>query len=112
VYWPVTDGGTPIYVHSKVLVVDERLTRVGSSNLNNRSMDSAAGEFRLVGQQLECEHLGGTEPVAGQHDSAHERQRMPAAGSANREIIDAGELPPESRSRASECSRHWIIVMG
>ena len=31
-YWPVTDGGTPIYVDSKVLVVDERLTRVGSSN--------------------------------------------------------------------------------
>src|SRR6478672_9775562 len=27
VYWPVTDGGTPIYVHSKVLVVEERLTR-------------------------------------------------------------------------------------
>ena len=38
IYWPVTDGGAPIYVHSKVLVVDARLLRVGSSNLNNRSM--------------------------------------------------------------------------
>jgi phospholipase D1/2 len=38
VYWPVTDGGTAIYVHAKVLVVDERLLRIGSSNLNNRSM--------------------------------------------------------------------------
>ena len=38
VYWPVTDGGAPIYVHSKVMVVDDRLLRVGSSNLNNRSM--------------------------------------------------------------------------
>jgi len=38
VYWPVTDGGSPIYVHSKVLVVDDRLLRIGSSNLNNRSM--------------------------------------------------------------------------
>jgi phosphatidylserine/phosphatidylglycerophosphate/cardiolipin synthase-like enzyme len=38
VYWPVTDGGTPIYVHAKVLVVDDRLLRIGSSNLNNRSM--------------------------------------------------------------------------
>jgi phospholipase D1/2 len=38
VYWPVTDGGTPIYVHSKVLVADDRLLRIGSSNLNNRSM--------------------------------------------------------------------------
>ncbi|MGE2836220.1 phospholipase D-like domain-containing protein [Mycobacterium sp. SMC-4] len=37
-FWPVTDGGTPIYVHSKVLVADQRLLRIGSSNLNNRSL--------------------------------------------------------------------------
>ena len=37
-YWPVTDGGAPIYIHSKVVVVDDRLLRIGSSNLNNRSM--------------------------------------------------------------------------
>jgi phosphatidylserine/phosphatidylglycerophosphate/cardiolipin synthase-like enzyme len=38
IYWPETDGGTPIYIHSKVMVVDDRLLRIGSSNLNNRSM--------------------------------------------------------------------------
>jgi phosphatidylserine/phosphatidylglycerophosphate/cardiolipin synthase-like enzyme len=38
IYWPATDGGAPIYVHSKVMVVDDRLLRIGSSNLNNRSM--------------------------------------------------------------------------
>ena len=38
VYRPVTDGGAPIYVHSKVLVLDDRLLRVRSSNLNNGSM--------------------------------------------------------------------------
>ncbi|WP_020107015.1 phospholipase D-like domain-containing protein [Nocardia sp. 348MFTsu5.1] len=37
-YHPVTAGGEPIYVHAKVLVMDDRLLRVGSSNLNNRSM--------------------------------------------------------------------------
>jgi phospholipase D1/2 len=77
VYWPVTDGGAPIYVHSKVLVVDDRLLRVGSSNLNNRSMgfdsecdiaieagpDTEAHEhirrvILSVRQQLVCEHLG------------------------------------------------------
>ncbi|PWC34766.1 phospholipase [Azospirillum sp. TSO35-2] len=35
---PVTEGGGPIIVHSKVIVVDGRLLRIGSSNLNNRSM--------------------------------------------------------------------------
>jgi phospholipase D1/2 len=37
-YTPVAEGGTHIYVHAKVVVVDDRLLRVGSSNLNNRSM--------------------------------------------------------------------------
>lgn len=37
-YHPVTEGGTPIYVHAKILVVDDRLVRVGSSNVNNRSL--------------------------------------------------------------------------
>lgn len=38
VYWPVVKGGESVYVHSKVLVVDDRLLRIGSSNLNNRSL--------------------------------------------------------------------------
>ena len=37
-YTPVTEGGAAIYVHAKVLVMDDRLLRVGSSNLNNRSL--------------------------------------------------------------------------
>ncbi|OSP54055.1 phospholipase D-like domain-containing protein [Pseudoruegeria sp. SK021] len=35
---PVTAQGTHIYVHAKVVIMDDRLLRVGSSNLNNRSM--------------------------------------------------------------------------
>jgi phosphatidylserine/phosphatidylglycerophosphate/cardiolipin synthase-like enzyme len=77
VYYPVTDGGTPIYVHSKVMVIDDRLLRIGSSNLNNRSMgfdsecdvaieagaDSADGDgvrrtITCVRDQLLAEHLG------------------------------------------------------
>jgi phospholipase D1/2 len=37
-YTPVTAGGAAIYVHAKVLVMDDGLLRVGSSNLNNRSL--------------------------------------------------------------------------
>ena len=37
-YTPVTEGGYDIYVHAKVLVIDDTLLRVGSSNINNRSM--------------------------------------------------------------------------
>ncbi len=38
IYVPVTAGGTDIYVHAKVGIVDDRLLRVGSANMNNRSM--------------------------------------------------------------------------
>lgn len=37
-YSPVTAKGEDIYVHAKIMIVDERIVRVGSANLNNRSM--------------------------------------------------------------------------
>ena len=38
IYTPVTTEGADIYVHSKITIVDGQLLRVGSANLNNRSM--------------------------------------------------------------------------
>lgn len=38
IYVPVTEGGRPVYVHAKVMVLDDRFLRIGSANLNNRSM--------------------------------------------------------------------------
>lgn len=75
VYYPTREGlgEEGINVHAKVLVVDDRLVRIGSSNLNNRSMgfDSecdlvieANGEDRLrqgilaFRDRLLAEHLG------------------------------------------------------
>jgi phospholipase D1/2 len=58
VYWPATDGGAPIYVHSKVLVIDDRLLRVGSSNFNNRSM----------GFDSECDVAIETDSTSPDHD--------------------------------------------
>lgn len=74
-YHPYTTGGEPIYVHAKILVVDERVLRVGSSNMNNRSLrldtecdvtidaalpaNGAAGPaIRAIRDGLIAEHLG------------------------------------------------------
>jgi phosphatidylserine/phosphatidylglycerophosphate/cardiolipin synthase-like enzyme len=75
-FYPQTAGGKPIYVHAKIMIIDDWLLRVGSSNLNNRSMgfdtecDLAVeavpglpGVIRLretilsIRQNLLCEHL-------------------------------------------------------
>ena len=37
-FYPVDEEGEPIYVHAKVMTVDERLLRIGSSNIDDRSM--------------------------------------------------------------------------
>jgi phosphatidylserine/phosphatidylglycerophosphate/cardiolipin synthase-like enzyme len=57
-YYPRTAEGGPIIVHSKVAVIDDRLVRIGSANLNNRSggFDTecdVAIEARTPGEQAE-----------------------------------------------------------
>ena len=87
---PFTQEGTPIYVHSKVLIVDDTLLRIGSSNLNNRSMGfdtecdlavearegndvlrRAIADFRnrLIAEHLGIEPHTVTEAIAGQNGS-------------------------------------------
>ena len=37
-YHPFTAGGEPIYVHAKITIVDDDQLRIGSANMNNRSL--------------------------------------------------------------------------
>lgn len=77
IYHPFTAGGTPIYVHAKVTVIDDDVLRVGSSNFNNRSLrldtecdvtidamrPANADERRTIAgirDSLLAEHLGST----------------------------------------------------
>jgi phosphatidylserine/phosphatidylglycerophosphate/cardiolipin synthase-like enzyme len=38
IFIPFAAAGTPIYVHAKLMIVDDEVVRIGSANLNNRSM--------------------------------------------------------------------------
>lgn len=38
IYAPRNASGTPIYVHAKLLIVDDEILRIGSANMNNRSL--------------------------------------------------------------------------
>jgi phospholipase D1/2 len=70
---PGPEGPVPVYVHAKVMVVDDVLARVGSANLSNRSMGfdtecdlaveaegqgPVAAGIRQLRDRLLAEHLG------------------------------------------------------
>jgi phosphatidylserine/phosphatidylglycerophosphate/cardiolipin synthase-like enzyme len=72
IYHPYTTAGEPIYVHAKIMVVDGRALRIGSANMNNRSMgldtecdllveagdkDRAAAAIHAIECGLIAEHL-------------------------------------------------------
>jgi phosphatidylserine/phosphatidylglycerophosphate/cardiolipin synthase-like enzyme len=73
VYTPVNEAGSDIYVHAKVMAADGQFLRIGSANLNNRSMgldsecdllvDGRSGErhrktIASLQADLIAEHLG------------------------------------------------------
>lgn len=53
IYFPVNAAGTPIYVHAKVMFADDRALKIGSANINNRSMGYDTECDVILGGQLE-----------------------------------------------------------
>ncbi|TAJ71705.1 MAG: phospholipase [Phenylobacterium sp.] len=108
-FHPVTRAGTNIIVHSKTSVFDDRIVRVGSANINNRSFgfdteielaveaededarrNIAAFRDRLVG------HFIGATGDAVAKASADRGGLIPAIDALNR---DSGRLNPIDLSR-------------
>jgi len=80
VYSPITADGRALTVHSKVMIVDDVAARIGSSNLNNRSM----------GLDTECDALveaRGSDDV--RTAIARFRDRLPV--SAKTPVVSLGE---------------------
>ncbi len=61
----INEAGSEIYIHAKILIIDDRMLRIGSSNLNNRSMgfDTEcdvvidAGESGAASVQAQITHI-------------------------------------------------------
>ena len=72
IYHPLTSRGEGIYIHAKVMMIDDHTLRIGSANMNNRSLGldtecdivlsaSRPGDKRcvaLIRDGLLAEHLG------------------------------------------------------
>lgn len=77
IFYPVNAAGKEIYVHAKIMIADDRILKLGSANLNNRSMgydtecdvlveapENGAEVSRTIlsrRNDLLAEHLGETE---------------------------------------------------
>ena len=83
-YYPVTERGAEIYVHAKILIADGTVLRVGSANMNNRSLGldsecdltidaslpanaAAAPAIARLAHDLLAEHLGTDPEVVAAH---------------------------------------------
>jgi phospholipase D1/2 len=91
IYTPHCADGTPIYVHSKCLVIDEHFLRVGSSNFNNRSM----------GFDKECDLAIAAEP-------ADQAVRSRIATIRDRLLAEHLGVSPEQLRVTVAASRSWL----
>lgn len=102
IYIPRNAAGTAIYVHSKMMIVDDEIVRIGSANMNNRSMgldsecdlfidaarpgnDHACPPIARLRMRLLAEHLGMT------------TNDVAAALAKNGSMIDLIEAAPKDR---------------
>jgi phosphatidylserine/phosphatidylglycerophosphate/cardiolipin synthase-like enzyme len=91
IYTPVTEGGDDIYVHSKVTIVDDKLLRVGSANMNNRSMGLDSECDLLIDATLEANAGTGRKIAAIRADLLAEHLGVTAAR-VERSLKDKGSL--------------------
>ena len=92
-YVALTDDGVGITIHSKVMMVDDRLLRIGSSNLNNRSM----------GLDSECD-------VALEAPRGHEGHEVRHAVADVRNGLIAEHLGVAPESVAAELRRRGSLI--
>jgi len=118
-YVPMLPDGAALTVHAKLMIVDDRLVRIGSANLSNRSMglDSEcdlaiestpacdrSAEIRAFRNRLLAEHLGvapaDVARAVDQHgslvrgvDSLCQGERRLERFEASLDTLDAGLLP-------------------
>ncbi|RPF72866.1 phospholipase [Aurantiacibacter spongiae] len=117
IYVPYT-GETPIYVHAKLTIVDDRILRVGSANINNRSMglDSECDVFidcarpgnghcgptiRRIRHSMLAEHLGLYEQDIGLLLDRHGSMAALIAAEGNRKRRHLRPFHPDESSEVA-----------
>lgn len=95
-YTPVASARTPIYVHAKIVIMDDMLMRVGSSNLNNRSL----------GLDTECDLA--VEVTPGMENESEVKRRI--AGLRNALLSEHLDVPENIVARAIAAANGSLIA--
>lgn len=112
-FYPVTQEGDRIIVHAKMAIMDDKLMRIGSSNLNNRSLgyDTEADlsfEARTEEERATIRHyrqhsiahfLGVSEQEFAERESASGCVGDAIASYGNRRMKVLAEQPPSNLDR-------------
>ena len=137
IFHPVNEAGEPIYVHAKILIIDDQFIRVGSSNVNNRSMgfdtecdlaieagsDRESATINSIRNDLLAEHLdvqaSDVQDAAGRHRSLLEAVRSLQHSSGRslrpvpiRETNDAEEAVARSHLADPERAKNADVRFG
>ncbi len=92
VYMPVTRKGADIYVHAKLAVMDDRLLRVGSANLNNRSFGLDSECDAVIDGALSANRATGPAMTALRHRLLAEHLEVDPADFATAERAHCGMI--------------------
>jgi phospholipase D1/2 len=91
ILYPVNDAGTSIYVHAKIMIADDVVLKLGSANLNNRSM----------GYDTECDIL-----IEAKEDEPQVRQRI----AAHRNALVGEHLGKTGEEVAAAVAQHGSLA--
>jgi phosphatidylserine/phosphatidylglycerophosphate/cardiolipin synthase-like enzyme len=113
IFYPVNHAGKEIYVHAKIMIADGRILKLGSANLNNRSMgydtecdilveapDSGSDESQTIltrRNDLLAEHLGQTIETVEETLSLHGGSLVKTIEALNAPDSGRGLRPVEKR---------------
>ena len=107
---PVTGVGAPIYVHAKLRVIDDRLLKVGSSNLNIRSLGfdtecDLSIEPREEDADLRARILNPRHYLIAEHLGVEATDIKAAIGRSGGSLIGAIEVLRSEAARSSHPTR-------
>lgn len=105
--WTPRVGKTPIYVHAKLMVIDDEVLRIGSANLNNRSLGLDSECDMLIDSRRSGNSHAGPPIAALRHSLLAEHLGLEERGIAGL-LQTRGSMRAVTENEAKREGRHLV----